>query len=569
MPFFQNGMRNLTLEYNGKLTSVLNQILDNPFTDSQSIAERAGVDKNELLEIYAELKNNPVYSDKITYESRATRSVSVFKDVTKIPDVLSVIDGTKKYCERLEIWLGLGCPYVCNHCFSAEFEGTDRAGYIAKRGEGQDRFRLVPHPKLRPDDKPITIEKLKQVLDESINPDKAFNVPYFLFSGGKEPFTPGTDKKVCEAVKYIKERAEHYGVKSPGVCIYTTGVGMHSSAREYVTKYVDSIRVSMDGAIAKVWEYKTHTIPDHVRHKINFKTLIENVKELVTLRDKEKSATKIRLAQLLLRVNYTEWKEMTKLAVLLGVDLLEFKRYIGWPDEVDKSEPPVRKLLEVAIAIKDMVANNTIAEVIEQAELEDDIVALICQGKSEKQVIEENLPKLTILIEDTFKTDDSGKFMPFFHQTWDWKPEGQRAQEAQVCQGRRPPTDAFSNKFPSTCLARDMWMILGPRGEIQVCTPMTHAGIVRDIVIGESRPEYIKGFVDDYDEDPLTNIYENSRNTVCNIDTRVCFYRCDHNGINVNWALQKVKKDIEWGILADQQPFDNNNDPYLKLVNRD
>ena len=84
-------MRNLTLEYNGKLTSVLNQILDNPFTDSQSIAERAGVDKNELLEIYAELKNNPVYSDKITYESRASRSVSVFKDVTKKLKVLKRI----------------------------------------------------------------------------------------------------------------------------------------------------------------------------------------------------------------------------------------------------------------------------------------------------------------------------------------------------------------------------------------------------------------------------------------------------------------------------------------------
>lgn len=547
------------------LLKVLWIILEDPLATCKSIAEKAGLeaDKEKLIKINAQLKNIPFFGDLLTYNSRAPRAVSMFKEASRIEDVVNVIEGKKPHISRFEFWLGFGCQYICDHCFSTE---------VNKSGKRV----IVPHPKPRPSARPITIEELNRVIDEGLNPEKGFCVPYFLFSGGKEPFAPGTVKKVTEAVKYIKERAGHYRIKPPKVAIYTNGIGINEKVAKVCVENVDNIRISLDGATTDTWQNVIHTISEKTKDKVNFENIVRNILELVEVRDKLKSPMRIRIANLLLKGNFKEWKKMVKLALLLGVDMLEFKRYIGWPEEIGDHEPDEKELIKVVEKIRELMETGNfykaLYKTVKGEILDDNIVKIITEikDKSERQLLKENVRKLNIFIEDTFKieiSEDGAKhFMPFFHQSYDKDKDFENNVIHNISEKTKEKT--WLKRFPGRCLATDLWWIVGPYGEVLVCTPMLHARIMRDLVLGENHPEYIKGIIGDYEEDPLTNIFNNSRESVKKIDTHVCFYRCDHNGINFNWIFKKILADMEWGINLDQQPFNPAKDLYLKLTNK-
>ena len=118
------------------LLNVLWIILEDPLATCKNIAEKAGLktDKESLLEINTQLRNIPFFIDLLTYNTSAPRAVSMFKEASRIEDVVNVIKGKKPHITRFEFWLGLGCQYICNHCFSTE---------VNKSG----KRILVPHPK--------------------------------------------------------------------------------------------------------------------------------------------------------------------------------------------------------------------------------------------------------------------------------------------------------------------------------------------------------------------------------------------------------------------------------------
>ena len=194
---------------------------------------------------------------------------------------------------------------------------------------------------------------------------------------------PLLDKNLAERVRYAKQK----GIKR--VAIFSNGLLLTAeNANKLIDAGLDQIKVSFDGSTKKEFE--------RIRVPLKFDKIVNNVKELVKIRNLKKSPTKIKVA-----CCSTSDKDETMRSLEKCVDGFSFGKVHNWTDSgMDHAEKSsIRKPCSRVWQTFTVLSNGTVA---------------LCCLDYEGQVILGDVNKTSIL---EIWHDESYRKIREFHKT--------------------------------------------------------------------------------------------------------------------------------------------------------
>ncbi len=151
--------------------------------------------------------------------------------------------------------------------------------------------------------KDLSFSEFKKLIDE--NP----NLKVVKLQGLGEPF-------LNKDIKQMAEYAKHKGIS---VTTITNGSIVPEAD---MLQFFDEITVSFDAANKETFE--------SIRRGSNFDKIIENIKELVKLKEERKLKLKISMNVVVSHLNYTQMEDIVKLASSLKLDSIGFVEVENW-----------------------------------------------------------------------------------------------------------------------------------------------------------------------------------------------------------------------------------------------
>ncbi len=147
-------------------------------------------------------------------------------------------------------------------------------------------------------------------------------------SGGLEPMTD------VETLTHIARRAKDLGVP---VKLFTNGILLNTDKRRRAALMVGDIRVSLSTSVAD--QYETINFGRRTpRPRMRFDHLKENLRNLVQMRDRSGSGTKIGFNSIIMPDNTEQVIPLMEMARDLGLDYIDFKPdYFGTVSEAEQA----------------------------------------------------------------------------------------------------------------------------------------------------------------------------------------------------------------------------------------
>jgi hypothetical protein len=200
-------------------------------------------------------------------------SSEIWQSVAGKPEKgLTVVDGTKKKIGKLS---RISCSLVAG-AFDLALSRFPNTVRIETTNACNAKCVICPHRQMQRPVCNMDDALYEKIIDEC----SAYNCGNIHLHNFGEPLL---DRNLAKHVRYAKEK----GIKR--VAIFSNGSLLTAEkANELMDAGLDQIKVSFDGATSQEFE--------QIRFPLKFDTVIENIKELVRIRNLRKSPLKIKVA---------------------------------------------------------------------------------------------------------------------------------------------------------------------------------------------------------------------------------------------------------------------------------
>ncbi len=266
----------------------MNVLTRAPYTQARHLAEQAGLDRDHIILSYKLIQQTKAAADRLRASPNG--------------DYLNIVH--HYFTSRMYVvvfFVGLTCPGRCLFCPN-----------VTVKSDGKRKISRYPATK----SECMSEKDIDAVFRDILGMQSLGTSVLVKISGGLKPLSdPAT-------MALILDRAEKNGVH---VKSFTNGFLLNTALKRRLTLKADDVRISLSVMDDKAFgDIMLGNAPSRIK-KYGLSAVLDNIRNLVLLRDEQGLDTKIGINTIVLEENHRQMSGFIRLAGELGVDYIDFK----------------------------------------------------------------------------------------------------------------------------------------------------------------------------------------------------------------------------------------------------